>query len=541
MSAQGLLFETIALTGDTEPGGLGPMTTLQTPSLNNDGSVAFSAFLSDSTTAGNRIVNKFSEGTLERMLRGGSSGNAVPNSPGVTFSTFGNSPIMDDDGNIYFGANLSSGRGLFSVDPSGQLTWIAGYTPSDPTGKHVPADQVFGADQAVTFGVQTSADLLTPSAAGGYVAFRAALVPSSAFEDSEFGNNSVFFGNASSDPNELHANLTRAMQQGEPIPFPDGNTFGSNSLSSPAINSSGQIVFRPIYGGNNHRGVFTGSAEEGIVAVAVPGMAFEAVGEDITFNTTGAQEEPVINSSGNVAFRAGITGTGTSGSNNTVVGFWSDGELSLVARQNRTFDPNLGDVRTLSMAPPVLNDNDWIAFRSTLGGDDVTAGVDDIAMIFGPHDAIGIIARRGDQALGLDSDIIFADFSPRPMLNSMNQMLFMAHLAGPSIIEDVNDQALYFYDPAFNLIPIVRLGDSFEVAQDDWRTIVGIDLFLASGGADGAPRSLNDQMQASFLLEFDDGSSGIFLATIPEPGAALLGILGLLLLLSKRRRTDSAN
>jgi MYXO-CTERM domain-containing protein len=63
-----------------------------------------------------------------------------------------------------------------------------------------------------------------------------------------------------------------------------------------------------------------------------------------------------------------------------------------------------------------------------------------------------------------------------------------------------------------------------------------LDLVVGSGGQDGHASGLNDLRQVVFSAKFTDGSSGVFLTTIPAPAGGAVALVGLGLLGTRRRR-----
>ncbi|MEZ6210515.1 MAG: hypothetical protein R3B46_04610 [Phycisphaerales bacterium] len=61
---------------------------------------------------------------------------------------------------------------------------------------------------------------------------------------------------------------------------------------------------------------------------------------------------------------------------------------------------------------------------------------------------------------------------------------------------------------------IAQAGGLFEVAPNDYREIDYIHFVGDSGGEDGLRMSLNDRGELAFKLAFEDGTGGIFVATI---------------------------
>ena len=189
-------------------------------------------------------------------------------------------------------------------------------------------------------------------------------------------------------------------------------------------------------------------------------------------------------------------------------------------------------------ATPRLNGNGTIALQTSLSN--VGTGGANVILTMSPTDQFTRIARSGDIAIingaPLGGDALFNTFS-NLTINNIGQLAFTTLLSGPGIAGGAggNNSAIFAYDPIQGLCLIARTADSFQVAPGDFRTISSIGGIAQGGGQDGRSNSLNDNGQLALQLTFADGSSGIFVATIPAAGTVAplaLAALGL----TRRRR-----
>ena len=95
-----------------------------------------------------------------------------------------------------------------------------------------------------------------------------------------------------------------------------------------------------------------------------------------------------------------------------------------------------------------------------------------------------------------------------------------------SALVDLNDEdgrRLVFLDSGGLISTILESGEAFTVAQGDSRIVSGFRI--------------NEMSGTSYAMQvfFADGSEGIFLATVPEPGTGLLTSLGLVAVAARTR------
>lgn len=118
-----------------------------------------------------------------------------------------------------------------------------------------------------------------------------------------------------------------------------------------------------------------------------------------------------------------------------------------------------------------------------------------------------------------------------PVLNGAGQTAFTATLTGADV-DNTNDRGLWATDLDGLVTLVIREGDLFDVDDDpineDYRTVASIINYDGIGNEGGRASSFNDAGQLAFSATFTDGSSGVFVATIPEPTSlALLSLTGL--------------
>jgi hypothetical protein len=136
------------------------------------------------------------------------------------------------------------------------------------------------------------------------------------------------------------------------------------------------------------------------------------------------------------------------------------------------------------------------------------------------------VISTGDQAPEIEAGIQFqqlTSFGNELAVNNLGQMVFSAVVARPG---ENAVRSLWDYDPASGVHYLARIGDVFQVSPGDSRTISAFSF---------ASNALNDAGTLALKISFSDGSSGIFVTSVPEPVA--MSFLPLMLVMLGRRRT----
>ena len=297
----------------------------------------------------------------------------------------------------------------------------------------------------------------------------------------------------------------------------------------PALNASGDIAFEA--GFSSGSAVFgpTAGAGSSLGPIAQQNEVAPGVDDGAVFGPlTGEFFELSLNASGDVAFGAILrTEPG--------LGFPPEGEfagtaifgptagtgspLGLIVRSGDPA-PGVGDGAVFGgvQMPLMLNDSGDVVFTASLGtgtGNEVNSNNN--TAIFGPTagagSPLGLIVRENTPAPGVDDGATFDNFTFRnsssPSLNASGDISFVAELRTGTgdVVDESNDAGLFTaVDGEFQLV--VREGDLFTVTLPDGsstedRTISSI-VFSQNG--------MNDAGMLVFILNFTDGTQGIFTA-----------------------------
>lgn len=478
----------VALAGGAMPGG-GTYTAGSTgvfvfPMLTDSGEWAV-------RLGGSTGVFATNAGTPTRVML---SGDVAPGTGGATFASVQTSaPRQGANGHVGFLANLTNATGSPPVTISGATANVAGLW-SGPAG-------------SATLQLRQN-DALTELDAGGNVRV------------GSFNNLSLAINGSGS--YAVTSNLQGSVTT--------GNTAGNAQVLVTNRSGSREIVARQ----GSAAPDATGAPSTDLYrALPTGALGFNSAGR-IGFSTTLRDSAGVQTSTGSL-FSDTVGGTMRQHARATTAmpTIFSPQGAPLAEFAGVTWGTTYNNI--------VIGGDDRMVFQASgLGNTGATNNTGAILSM----DSSGVftkVVRAGDVAIfggaPLGGDALFQNNFSSIATNAVGQIAFQALLSGSGIFGGPggNNSAMFGWDPNGGLCLIARTGDLFEAAPGDFRTISSLGGLSTSGGQDGRTRSINDLGQVAFTLDFTDGSSGIFVTTIPTPGGlALLALGGLVA--GRRRR-----
>ena len=414
--------EVIAQRGQAAPDGNGTYYQFFTQRLNNSGQVAFIAdlFGTSGGNSDNTGIFRGSGGGITQIVREGQS--ALGNG---TFSSFGDHEFNNSGQAAFFGSLTGTSGG--SGDDGGVFRGSGG-----------SITQIVREGQSAPDANGTFAFLGRPSLnESGQAAFVGFLTGTSGGSSD---NDGIFRGSGGS--------ITQISREGQSAPDANG-TF--SSFFNYVLNDSGQVAFRADLtgtsgGASDGGGIFRGSGGS-ITQISREGQsAPDANGTFFSFNSL------VFNNSGQAAFSAGLTGTSGGSSDNSGIFRGSGGSITQIAREGQSAPDANGTF--VFFGSPTLNDSGQVAFRADLTG---TSGgdSDDSGIFRGSGGSITQIARKGQSAP--DANGTFSSFFNYE-LNNAGQAAFLANLTGTS--GGLSDDSGIFASDGIDFFQVVRKGNS---------------------------------------------------------------------------------
>jgi hypothetical protein len=172
---------------------------------------------------------------------------------------------------------------------------------------------------------------------------------------------------------------------------------------------------------------------------------------------------PVLNNAGQVAYRAGLTGTGVTFGNDNAIYAGTFAAPQLVARAGEPAPGAPTNVSYVFFYDPVLNDVGQVAYLAVLNVNGVASGRE-AAIYTGTPAAPQLVARTGAPAPGMPDGVLYESLFPStaspvvtPALNDAGHVAYTALLGGTGVATH-NDDVL-FAGPPDSPHLIVRAGD----------------------------------------------------------------------------------
>jgi hypothetical protein len=480
-------IQTLAITGDSAPqipdaeffigDGVFPLAR-----LSNNGTVAFSAMLSQSSPTVNSendyIVFRHADNAFQVIAREGSGG--VPNAAGANFSGFTNFGI-DNDGSIFTRGSLVTGVGGITT-ANNQGFWKFTST----TGSEVARTMSANAPGVTGARFDSLGSALRHSSNGVLVYDARLKVEGSATSATDYG---IWQDNSG-----IGSIVAREGQT------PPGVIATFEVLGAPVASNDGHVAFRGLLKQGagvtitNRIGLWNYQSGVGsLLARTGSGGVPDLPGANFT-----ALEDPLMNATGQLVLPATLD-TGNAG-------LWrydgATGELLAVAGG---VAPDVPDATFLEVKWPVLSDNGQIVARGRMNtGPGVDLFNDTGLWAFDEVKGNRLLARTGiEGTVPGKPESTFANFG-RYATNASGDVLLQAELS--ETFEDLGHQGIWLYP--YDGIPQLLLQSGDQVAG---RTIERLRFLTHDDTRDSVTSMFNNSGQFVFQAEFTNGDFGLFL------------------------------
>jgi hypothetical protein len=513
-------FIRIAKTGDPVPGMPGfTWDTIGTPAIDGQGNIAMRSRMDGPGIGGlnDDAIFYGRPGNISMIFR---ESDPVPRFGDGVVQRSLTQPVMAQTGEIGYEAKLN-GPGITSANDD--ILWAGA-----PSSLQVVARQG-DTPPGVNDGSVYDSPFGIAMGHGGHVAFSADILPPGGAEYSGLWSGSP-------------ASPRLVTRTGDHAPGTEPGVHFSLSFLTPGftVNRRGAVAFpAPIDGpgvnATNNAGIWAGTADDlGLVMRAgdpaqLPETSARFVGEP---------PYALINGNDRVLFSAFVTGDDITATND--YGLWAgstSGAPRLIAREDDEV-PLLGpDFTITDIFPFIQTEDDRVIAVETFDGPGTTPE-NDQAIFFGEPADWNLLFREGDQAPGLPNGVVF-EFTNRSIQIAIVESGAAGMLLGVTGagVTEMNDEALFWRRSELDPWQMVaREGELFDgsIIRDG-----GLDITV-SGGGDGARPSINDRGDLAFTVQFEgefpNTMNGAYV--VPSPGARLLLGIGLVQILSRRRRSS---
>lgn len=183
---------------------------------------------------------------------------------------------------------------------------------------------------------------------------------------------------------------------------------------------------------------------------AKPGIVFAQIGADVG-----------VDSDGDVAFWGELSGPGIDVTNAS--GIWSDrgGALAAVVRAGQAFGVADGTVFSAFSRRPMMNSRGDIAFRASIAGGESDAMTNSAIIVSRADGSRRVVVREGNAAPVGAPGAVFAMLG-EPVINDRGDTAFIATLRGEGVTPQ-NAQVLCFAGAEHGVVLIARSGEGIEV------------------------------------------------------------------------------
>ncbi|GJQ29135.1 MAG: hypothetical protein HBSAPP03_10190 [Phycisphaerae bacterium] len=476
-------IERVAYQNENAPGGgwytqfLGGFG-IGAPVIDQQGRVAFRAFLGGGTPSTDTATFVGWPGSVQRWAREGEVLGGLGNVFGHNSDNQSGFPWVND-GRVGMLGPTSPGLGVIVGLPGSATTIARAGTPA----AGLPAGAVYNGFDALALGP------------GGVVAFV------STINGGGYSFQRAVFSNAAGP-------LAPVAVYGQPAPGLSGQTFAH--FGGVTFNAAGRMAFKGmtlsghvLY--SNHGGSLT--------PVAWAGMSIPGAG---TLSSIGdLMLAPGFNATGHVTFKANLT------SGVTAVVTNRSGTFQHLAVQGMAIPGVAGSqFNSLTlMSPPAFNDTGDVAFAC----EGWFQGFNHDLVFVSRSGGSAMVAREG-LASPIDPSVTYAAIDTTSVrMNNLGQVVFISTISGPGVT-GANDRAIFAQEtPTGPLVVALREGQAIDIFGDgsmirtvasfEWSQPQGALLDPAGGTASGAG-AINDFGALGVLINFTDGTQGIFRVTI---------------------------
>jgi len=494
--AQSQPITTIALSGQAAAGtvaGVNYSGFSLKPSISANGTVAFIGDLTGSSIDGSndRALWIGGAGSLNIVARKG----APASGSGGTYADFPITPAVNNSGQIGFIAKLSpGGAGVFRGSAAGVqgVAWTGLDGGSFETFEEFPGFVTMNNSGVVAFNATTSFFGILTSA-GIYAGGPGSVSAIASAGDTGPGTSAAFLGFFAPS-----MNIT-------------GRTTFSALTSSDGENQDGDGIWA---------GPYNSISPVAVEGASAPGTNSTYAGGRLDIQTGAVERLGFLGGSLNAAGDIAFFGLINSPTDDRAIWVKKGNVVSLVARVGSTA-PGFPVGTTFSdfKAPvaevphdPTLNNKGKIAMFAVVQGGGTTQA-DSEGIWLGDEHGLTLLERTGQHAPGTSS-ALFTHFQ-YPSLNGAGETAFLAEIGGQGIADGTT--GLWATDIAGHTLLLALAGNSITVGANDHRLIAQIIGYFGNNNQDGAPEGLNDRGQVAFTAIFADGSSGVFVESIPYP------------------------